>query len=96
MYRDGLAYYMYIFATSILVIALFKALPGQLVIYLGGLSVFHRNVHAILSARLVINLRKVADRIEQQQTGQELTTLDWANPMASGDMELRDRISPVP
>jgi len=90
MYRDGLTFYIYLFATSILLISVSNGFPTSLAPYLTGIPVFHRNIHAILSARLVMNVRKVAYQ-DEQRTRQELSTLRWAQASPGEAIELRGR-----
>jgi len=55
IYRDGFQFYVYLLIVSIINIVGILTLKGGLAV---SLTRIHRTLHAILSARLVINLRK--------------------------------------
>jgi len=75
IYRDGVAFYAYLLCISIVNIVVLNSAPPELKTGLTGL---HRVLHAILSERIILNIRSAAStrRALPSETAQTLDTLE--------------------
>jgi len=73
IYRDGVAFYAYLLCISIVNIVVLNSAPPELKTGLTGL---HRVLHAILSERIILNIRSAAGTRRVAQSSEAAQTLD--------------------
>ncbi|GJE99945.1 hypothetical protein PsYK624_162210 [Phanerochaete sordida] len=84
LYRDGVLFYIYLFAISLVNVVVLKTTPRE---YANLLSSLQRSLHSMLSARLLMNLREAAVRSRVVADGAALNSTALA--AASGLSSMR-------
>jgi len=87
IYRDGVAFYGYLLCVSIVNIVVLNAAPPELKTGLTGL---HRVLHAILSERIILNIRSAAESKRQGSSGPDLDTLETEESHTLKDLEFAE------
>lgn len=71
LYRDGILFYIYLFAISLVNVVVLLTTPRE---YANLLSSLQRSLHSMLSARLLLNLREAAIRSRVLADGDALSS----------------------
>ncbi|EJD38833.1 hypothetical protein AURDEDRAFT_116344 [Auricularia subglabra TFB-10046 SS5] len=85
LYRDGIMYYIFLLSVSLANMIFVTSAPDEYIVLLAELQ---RAFHAILSCRIILNLRTVHARSQLTSANTEVTVSGWF-----GAMEQRGSVS---